>query len=156
LNSDRPSGEQLRDAVRKTDLAAAESTFAAICHEGKPQDALNALLVEVDDATEVHRVVLVSRAWDLIKFVGTERAHTLLRQSVHYCTKAEHPNQIKYNQPVREILPKLLDQHKLLGTKAGTKSADDAWVAKLADTIFASSAEQAADAVAAALAEGIN
>ena len=77
-------------------MAAAEATFAAICANGKPDDALNELLVEVDDATEVHRVVLVSRAWDLINFVGAERAHTMLRQSVHYCVKAEgNANQAK-------------------------------------------------------------
>ena len=98
-----PRGEQLRDAARKADMAAAEATFAAICENGKPDDALNALLVEVDDATEVHRVVLVSRAWDLINFVGAERAHTMLRQSVHYCVKIEqNANQAKYNQPMRE------------------------------------------------------
>src|SRR5207244_3036392 len=53
LAGDRPAGEQLRDNVRKADMAAAEATFAAICEHGKPVDALNALLVEVDDATEV-------------------------------------------------------------------------------------------------------
>ncbi len=155
LATDKSAGEQLRDATRKADMAAAEATFAAICKESKPEDALNALLVEVDDATEVHRVVLVSRAWDMINFVGTERAHTMLRQSVHYCVKAEHPNQVKYNQPVREMLPKLLDQYKLIGSKPGTKSADDAWVEKFANTIFTASATSAGDAVAAALAEGI-
>src|SRR5205085_2814605 len=110
LASDRPGGEQLRDACRKADLAGAEATFAALCRQGKPEDALNALLVEVDDATEVHRVVLVSRAWDLTRFVGAERAHTMLRQSVHYCVNSErNPNQVKYNAPLRELLPRLLD-----------------------------------------------
>jgi len=156
LSSDKPAGEQLRDAVRKPDLAAAEATFAAICQHSNPVDALNALLVEVDDATEVHRVVLVSRAWDMINFVGAERAHTMLRQSVHYCIKAEHPNQKQYNQPVRDMLPKLLDQYKLVGSKAGTKSADDSWIAKFSETIFSSSPERAGDAVAAALAEGMS
>ena len=132
LANDRPLGEQLRDAARKPDMAAADATFAAICQQGKPEDALNALLFEVDDATEVHRVVLVSRAWDMINFVGAERAHTMLRQSVHYCVKSEeNANQVKYNQPIRELLPKLLDQHRLLGMKPGTKSAEDAWVVEV-------------------------
>ncbi|MBN9094722.1 hypothetical protein, partial [Pandoraea pnomenusa] len=79
LAADRSGGEQLRDVVRTAAadaakaMASAEATFAAICQSGKPEDALNQLLVEVDDATEVHRVVLVSRAWDLTRFVGTER-----------------------------------------------------------------------------------
>ncbi len=163
LEAGRPTGEQLRDAVRTapTDaakaLATAEATFAAICKTGKPEDALNQLLVEVDDATEVHRVVLVSRAWDLTRFVGAERAHTMLRQSVHYCVNVEkNPNQQKYNAEIREQLPKLLDQYKLLATKPGSRSADDAWVEKFANTIFLGTAAQAADAVAAALAEGFS
>jgi hypothetical protein len=111
----------------------------------------------VDDATEVHRVVLVSRAWDLINFVGAERAHTMLRQSVHYCVKAEgNANQAKYNAELRDLLPKLLDQHKLVGTKPGTKSADDAWVEKFSNSVFAASAAQAAGMVAEALANGFS
>jgi len=156
LAPDKSGGEQLRAAVRSKDMAASEATFAALA-AGKPEDALNALLFAVDDATEVHRVVLVSRAWDLINFVGTERAHTLLRQSVHYCVKSEsNPNAAKQGQEVRELLPKLLDDHKLLGMKPGMKSADDAWVEKFANTLFAASGSQAAGAVAAALAEGIS
>jgi hypothetical protein len=157
LASDRPGGEQLRDAVRKADLTAAEATFAALCKSGKPGDALNQLMIEVDDATEVHRVVLVSRAWDLTRFVGTERAHTMLRQSVHYCVNVEkYPNQVKYNAETREVLPKLLDQYKLLATKPGSRSADDAWVEKFANTVFGGTAAQAAEAVAAVLAEGFS
>jgi hypothetical protein len=157
VESDRPGGEQLRDATRKADLGGAEATFAAICAKGKPEDALNQLMIEVDDATEVHRVVLVSRAWDLTRFVGAERAHTMLRQSVHYCVNIEkYPNEQKRNAPIREQLPKLLDQYKLLATKPGSRVADDAWVEKCANTIFGATAAQAADAVAGALAEGFS
>lgn len=157
LATDTPGGEQLREIARKGEMDSAEATFAAIYSQGKPEDALNQLMYEVDDATEVHRVVLVSRAWDLTRFVGTERAHTMLRQSVHYCVKGEKQwNQAKYNVELREMLPKLLDQYKLVGTKPGSKSADDAWVEKFANTIFNATATQAADAVAAALAEGFS
>jgi hypothetical protein len=154
LASGRPAGELLRDVCRKADMTAAEAAFAAICG-CDPEDALNQLMYEVDDATEVHRVVLVSRAWDLSKFVGEDYAHTLLRQSVHYCVKLEsNPNQKKYNAEVRELLPKLLDQYKLVGSKAGSRPADEAWVEKFALTVFNASPAQAADAVAGALAEG--
>jgi hypothetical protein len=157
LGSDRPAGEQLRDVARKADMAGAEATFAAICQNAKPVDMLDALLYEVDDATEVHRVVLVSRAWDLINFVGAERAHTMLRQSVHYCVKSEsNANQVKHNQPLRDLLPKLLDQHKLLGSKPGTRSADDAWVEKFSNRVFAATADGGAGLVAEALAEGFS
>ena len=40
-------------------------------------------------------------------------------------------------------MPKLLDQHKLLGSKPGTRSADDAWVEKFANSVFAASADGA-------------
>ena len=49
----------------------------------------------------------------------------------------------------------MLDQYGLLGKKPGTKSADDEWVSKFADTIFRSTAAQAGEAVAAAIGEGI-
>ncbi|MBN9119519.1 MAG: hypothetical protein J0I06_10235, partial [Planctomycetes bacterium] len=64
--------------------------------------------------------------------------------------------QLKYNAELREQLPKLLDRYKLLATRPGSRSADDAWVEKFADTIFNGTAAQAADAVAAALAEGFS
>ncbi|MBM3979956.1 MAG: hypothetical protein FJ304_06670 [Planctomycetes bacterium] len=156
-------GEHLRAAVRTAPkdaakaMADAEATFATIAKQGKPEDALNELLIEVDDATEVHRVVLVSRAWDLTRFVGTANAHTMLRQSVHYCVNVEkNANQGKYNAEVREVLPKLLDQYKLLATKPGTRSTDDAWVEKFANQVFTLNAAQTADAVAGALAEGFS
>lgn len=155
LSDERSRGEQLRETVRKGDMDTAEATFAAIC-DGKADDALNALMMTVDDATDVHRIVLVSRAWDLVGFVGAERANTLLRQSVHYCVQAEHnANQVKRNQVVRDLIPKVLDQYGLLGKKPGTKPADDEWVSKFADTIFRSTATQAGEAVAAAISEGI-
>jgi hypothetical protein len=148
------TAEQLRDLVRKRDLAGAEATFAGLT--GSPEDALNNLMVMVDDGAEVHRVVMVSRSWDLLEFVGRDKAHTMLRQSVHYCVNAEHPNQAKWNSPIREMLPKLLDRHKLAGRSAGTRSADDAWVSQLCETIFKSTPQQAGEAVAMALAEGFS
>src|SRR5262249_25998139 len=101
----QPGGEHLRDMIRQNaDIAAAEQSFAVMCPS--PEAGLNALMYAVDDSTDVHRVVLVSRSWDLLDFVGKDRAHTLLRQSVHYCVAAEkHPNQVKRNQPVRDLLP---------------------------------------------------
>ncbi len=154
LTAGRRGGEQLRDAVRRTDLAAAEATFAAVCRNN-PSTALDELLLTVDDATEVHRVVLVSRAWDLTRFVGAERANTLLRQSVRYCVTTErNANQVKSTVALRAQLPALLDQYKLIAAAPGTRPADDAWVAGFADTVFRADAAGAADAVAAALAEG--
>jgi hypothetical protein len=55
----------------------------------------------------------------------------------------------------RELVPKLLEEHKLLDRSPGTREPEDAWVEKFSQTLFISNAEQAAAAAAAALAEGI-
>src|SRR6185369_1732037 len=108
----------------------------------------------VQDNTEVHRVVLPYRAWDLLDLIGKEQAHTLLRQSVRYCVKAESSqHSAKWDEP-RTLLPKMLEQHKLLGRTPGTRVAEDKWVDELCQTFFKSTPEQAAEAAAAALADG--
>ncbi len=143
-----PSGAALREAVRHKDMELAERTFAASAR-GEAGDAFNHLLWAVQDNTEVHRVVLAYRSWDLLDLIGREHAHALLRQSLHYCVMnggGDGP---------MTLLAKLLDQHKLLGRAAGTRRADDAWVERMSKTIFESSPQNAADAVAASLAEGM-
>lgn len=149
-------GQHLRDAVRHKDMEQAERTFAAAAQQ-KSDEAFNCLLWTVQDNTEVHRVVLAYRAWDLLDLIGPEHAHALLRQSLRYCVKSErdwqHNSEI--DEP-RTLLPKLLDQHKLLSRPVGTRAGDDAWVESLSRTIFESSRSAAADAAAAALAEGMS
>lgn len=151
-----PDGDALRDAVRSKDIGAAEATFAALASEG-PDGAFNALLHAVQDNTEVHRTVLPYRAWDLLGIVGPEQAHALLRQSVRYCVKSERewPHDEETDLP-RKVLPRLMDRHKLAeGRPLGTREAEDAWVERMSRTIFEATPEQAAEAVAAALAEGL-
>jgi hypothetical protein len=144
--------EVLREAVRRRDLQGAETTFAAIAQKS-PEDAFNSLLYVIEDGTEVHRVVMAYRAWDLLDLVGKERAHTVLRQSVHYCVNSEkHP---EYFKESRALLPKLLDQYHLADKKPGQRMPDDAWVDQLSQTFFKSTPEEAADAAAGALAEGM-
>jgi len=155
LSTDGSAGEALRAAVRSKDTAQAESILAAAAQRSD-LDAFNALLFEVQDNTEVHRVVLPYRAWDLLDLIGKEQAHTLLRQSVRYCVKAESwQHTPTWNEP-RTLLPKLLEQHKLLDRSPGTRAAEDNWVEQMSQMIFKSTPEQAADAVAAALAEGMS
>jgi hypothetical protein len=148
-------GEAVRDLVRRKDMAAAEAAFAAIA-QGGPEDAFNAVLYAVQDNTEVHRTVLPYRAWDLLAMIGPEHAHTLLRQSVRYCVKSERDwnHSAEIDRP-RVVLPKLLDQYKLVGRSLGDRVPDDAWVERMSNTIFQGTPEQAAEAAAAALAEGI-
>jgi len=147
--------EQLRAAVHAQKVDQAEGTFAAVARDNAER-ALNALLETVEDGTEVHRVVLPYRAWDLLPIVGREHAHTMLRQSVRYCVQNEK-HSANYSAGVRALLPKLLEKHKLLdGIPTTRRKVDDAWVAKMCGTIFKSTAEDAAGAAAEALADGID
>jgi hypothetical protein len=149
----RCTGESVRDAVHQRDAAEAERRFAAVAR-AKPGEALDQLLYTVEDNTEVHRVVLPYRSWDLLELIGKEHAHTLLRQSVRYCVKAEAGTRsAAYDEP-RKLLPRLLEEHKLLERSPGSRTAEDKWVDELSLLIFKSTPEQAAGAVAAALAEG--
>jgi len=154
-SSVKPTGESLRDAVRSKDVDASEKLFAAIAR-ASADEAFNAVLYAVHDHTEVHRVVLPYRAWDLLGIIGKEQAHTLLRQSVRYCVKAEGWNyNAEMNEP-KALLPRMLEEHKLLGRIPGTRQVDDAWVDEFSQTLFKSTGAQAAEAMANALADGVN
>ena len=151
----RPNGEQLRNAVRSLDWDAAESKFAAIC-QGPAGEAFNHLQFAVQEEVDVHRVVMSWRSFAMLDVAGQEHAHTLLRQSVRYCLDVEQRMHARTFRPspIRELLPKLMTEHRLLHEKRGNRKGDDTWVTELADVIFRSSKEQAAEAVAIALAEG--
>src|SRR5688500_16674389 len=77
---DSACGEKLRDLVHQKNLRAAEQTLAA-AGQNSAEDAFNSVLYAVHDHTEVHRVVLPYRAWDLLGLIGKDQATTLLRQS---------------------------------------------------------------------------
>ena len=146
------AGEALRALVRLKEVTKAEQTLVALTRRS-PDEAFNDLLYAVQDNTEVHRVVLPYRSYDLLDLVGREHAQTLLRQSVRYCVKAESwPRNPAWDEP-RMLLPKLLEEHRLLDRNPGTKDADDRWIDQLSQTIFKSTPAQAAEAAAAALAE---
>jgi hypothetical protein len=144
--------ESLRKAIHSKDTKKADQAFAYLANKST-DEAFNALLESVQESTEVHRTVLPYRAWDLLDIVGQEHAQTLLRQSVHYCAKANYGGSPAYSEPAT-LLPKLLEQHHLLDKTPGAKEADDAWIAKMSETIFTATPAQAAEATAAALAEG--
>jgi hypothetical protein len=153
----RRGGELLREAVRAADWDGAESCFAALA-KGPVGEAYNHLQFAVQDEVDVHRVVLAWRAWAMLGLSGEEHAHTLLRQSVRYCVNTEQQIRENDGKPsdVRQVLPRLLDEYHLLGKPIGDRQADDVWVEGLARTIFSGTRDQAADAAAAALAEGID
>lgn len=146
------SGEALRQLVRDRKRDEAEAAFAAAATRS-PETLLSDCLSVVEDGAEVHRVVLVHRSWDMVSLVGPEQAHALLRQSLRYCLKNEEYSGRHFSE-LRTLLPKTLDQHKLIGRAVGTKTMDDATLDKFVETLFAATPDQAADAAGAALAEG--
>ncbi len=149
-------GEALRQATRSANMDAAERTFAALAR-GPVGEAFNHLQFAVEDEVDVHRVVLAWRAWATLNLTGEQYAATLLRQSVRYCVDREQElkNHGGATPAIRTVLPKLLDQYKLLSVAPGERRAEDDWIDKLGRLIANSTREVAADAVAAALAEGI-
>ena len=150
LPTDKSSGEILRDQVRRRDTKGAEETFAAISHIS-PEQALNDAIMAMQDETEVHRVVLPYRSWDMLGLIGKQHAHTLLRQSVRYCLAAN----AGLREGPKNTLVAMLDQHHLLEKSAGDRVPDDAWVDAMSMSIFKATPQQAAELAAAALADGI-
>jgi hypothetical protein len=158
LPKGRSGGELLCEATRKWDLDAAERTFAALA-KGPVGETFNHLQFAIQEELQVHRVVMAWRAWEMLDLAGKEHAHTLLRQSVHYCVEEEEwrRNGKRWPPPeIRTLLPRLLDEYKLLGRSPGQRKAEDAWVERLAEAIYSGKSDRAADTVAAALAEGIS
>jgi hypothetical protein len=149
-------GVSIRDACRKVDATRGEKLLASV--GGSPLDLFNALQPAVQDDLNVHRFVFAHRTYGLVGLLGAEYSYSLLRQCVRLC--ADHERiRIEHKQaesPIRALLPKLLDQYKLLGKQPGKQKAEDAWVEKMAQTIYGGGRNQAAEAVAAALAEGMS
>ena len=153
LPAGRPAGEFLREAIRANDLKGAEATFAALVQSANGFDPLQTAL---HDSTEVHRVNIVYRAWSLLDIVGKENAHTMLRQSLHYFVGQDHGKYKEYFSGSRDLLPKLIDQYHLMDKPPGRRTLDDEGVERMSRAIFNATPEAAAEAVAAALAEGID
>ncbi|MFQ5733665.1 MAG: hypothetical protein ACE5KM_17140 [Planctomycetaceae bacterium] len=156
----RPSGNPgkiLRDATRTANFDKADGTFAAFA-DASPADAFNQVQWCVHEAADVHRVVLAWRAWSMIDVVGKQHAHTLLRQSVRYAVNMEQAR-LRRKRPtpeIRSLLPKLLDENRFPGRKLGKRRPDAKWLQEFASTVFKSGRREAAEAAAAALADGIS
>jgi hypothetical protein len=149
--------EALLEASHQQQVDRAEGLFAGMAAHSA-SSAFNDLQALVQDDTDVHRVVLAYRAWDLLGLTGKEHAHTTLRQSVRYCVTGEK-NRIAHGYPepgIRAVLPKVLDKYRLIERNPGSREADDAWILSFCDTLLNSNPAQAADAVGGALAEGFS
>jgi hypothetical protein len=90
--------------------------------------------------------------------LGSDYAYTILRQCVRFCCSHEQDRIRRKGaeQPIRALMPKLVDQYKLASPKFGTRDPGDAAVEALAQTIYQGPPDRSADAAAAALAEGIS
>ncbi len=157
LPATAPTPEALREATRRVDMEAAERDFAALAR-GPLDIAYNDLQYLVQDYIDVHRVVLAWRSWALLDFTGKEHAHTLLRQSVRFCIDEEgqlHRRKNGGEEVLRALLPKLLDWRNLATRSPGDRRPGDDRIEALCQTIYASRRDQAAEAVAEALLDGV-
>jgi hypothetical protein len=102
--------------------------------------------------------VFAHRTYGLVGLLGKDYAYSILRQCVRFCANHEE-GRINHNNPespIRALMPKLLDQFKLAGKSLGKRDPGDQAVEELSQIIYTGSRDQAAEAVAAALAEGIS
>jgi len=151
LKGDQPVGKLLLEAARNKRVDEADQLFLASAKTSL-QDGYNDLQALIHDDMNVHRVVLAWRSWETIDFTGQDHARMLLRQSVHFCADERNRGRLSAST----LLSQLLDKYKLMDKPVGKREADDAWVDKLSQAIYAEKREQAAEAVAAALGEGFS
>ena len=112
-------GVRIRDACRDVDSDAGEKLLASV--SDSPLDAFNALQPAMQDDLNVHRFVFAHRTYGLVGLLGKEYSHALLRQCVRFCSDHERMR-IEHKQaesPIRALVPKLLDQYKLVGKPLG-------------------------------------
>ncbi len=154
---DASSGANLVENIRVRDLPKAEQSLAA-AELRSPTEAYEELQTVVRDETDVHRVVLSWRAYDLLRLTGQQNATTMLRQSVRFCIDVDGQRAARGDAPngIRALLPKLMADHRLSERSRGTRAADDAWIEKASQTFFSASRSDAAEFAAAALADGID
>jgi len=149
-------GIAIRDACRNVDVERGEKLLAAA--GDSPLDAFNALQPAIQDDLNVHRFVFAHRTYGLVGLLGKDYSYSLLRQCVRLC--ADHERQrIEHKQaesPIRALLPKLMDQYKLASKPLGKRDPGDAAVEELSEIIYQGPRDRAAEAAAAALAEGID
>ena len=137
---------------------AAEADMTALVAQS-PDGAYQQLLYEIQDETDVHRVVLAWRAWAMYGLAGKQYADAFLRQSVRYCLQVEQSQKDKnYSAFANSRIAPQVARSIWIARQAARRSrpAEDSWVEQLAETIYGSDREQATEAVAAAIAEGIS
>jgi hypothetical protein len=144
LPQGRSGGELLRAAAGPKE---AEQILAGLLSRESPRDAYNDILSNaIEQSIDVHAIVTVWRAWDLLDLTGEEHALTMLRQGVAAGGGPEFG----------ALLVELFDQYHLLDRPRVVRLVEDSWVDRMSRTIFEVGRRQAVEAVASALAEGID
>jgi hypothetical protein len=154
LPADKTASEALVEASHARKVKEADRIVSGMCKKQSAREVYEEVQPLMQDLLNVHRVVLTWRAWEILDFVGKDHARTMLRQTVRHCV--DYPNHSVGHDAsgMRTILPKLFDTHKLMDKLPGKRKADDAWIEKLARTIYSGKKPDAVGAVAEALAEG--
>ncbi len=145
--------ETILAAVHAQNRESGDQTLAAAARTS-PELALNSLLPAVFEAPEVHRIVLVQRAWDMLELVGREHADTMLRQSLHYCVKMEpHRNGSSMNVAA-DVFEQIARVSELPAPRSAAAISDQ-WIRQFADLLLSSGPTAAVQAAADALLEGV-
>jgi hypothetical protein len=144
LPQSHSGSELLRAAARQEE---AERILAALLTRESSREVYDDVLsCAIERTIDVHAIVTVWRAWDMLEMTGKAHATTMLRQAVTAGGKDE------------EFAPRmveLFDKHRLDRPRA-TRRAEDSWVDKMSRTIFGAGRREAIGAVASALADGID
>jgi hypothetical protein len=149
-------GTKIRDACRDVNPTLGQQLLSSA--GTNPIDLFNALQPAIQDEMNVHRFVFAHRTFGLVGLLGDSYAQTILNQCVRFCSDHERMR-IEHKQPespIRTLLPKLIDRYKLADMTLGKRDPGDAFVDDLSKTIYMGPRDKAADAVAAALADGID
>lgn len=150
-------GGDLVGELRAGELARAEAALAARA-DASVIGAFERVQELVRQDADVHRVVLSWRAYDLSSLAGEENATTLLRQELRFCDVARRSRleRGEAESPMAGEVSAALARHDLEHRERGTRRADDASIEALSLRCFEADRPAAAEAVASALADGID
>lgn len=143
-------------AVRAVDLEAAEAEFRSTSSRGSSAQA-EALLPLVCDDAEVHRVVLLERAYDMVGLCGEEQAQVLLRQLVRFSIDVEpRISKRSRTRELRKCVPAVVEEFGLERAPKAQKAASAADIEAWANQLVRNSRAEGARMVGEALAQGVS
>ncbi|MAG55006.1 MAG: hypothetical protein CMJ83_01815 [Planctomycetes bacterium] len=147
-------GIKLRNATRAQDIETAEKLLAS----GAKSNAARFDLLQptIQDGTDVHRVVLAWRSYEMIRNAGDARGLTLLRQCAGFAVDRTRMDKHNHRSPspVRKLVPALIAEFGLEDFQPGKRVADDRWVTALGRAIYDGTPANSARLVARALKAG--